>query len=157
MYTQGLRKVCAEFTQCLCNVYAMFTHGLRNVYAMFTQGLRVVYAKVTQDIWIYRGWLVQRCSGRDPLVVWLVQRCSGRDPLVVLPAEGATRRSVAVSRDRPAPQPLREQEQIRAAQRPSQKVQLGPSQSVDWITHVRRRVVCQTVSLRKRISGTPQP
>jgi hypothetical protein len=94
-------------------------------------------------------------SRRSPVTV---QRwpCRGA-PLVVSSAEGATRRSVTVSRDRPAPQPLREQELIRAAQRPSQKVQLGPSQSEDWITHVRRRVVCQTVCLRKRISGTPQP
>ena len=36
-------------------------------------------------------------------------------PLVDSPAEGAARRSVTVYRDRPAPQPLREQEQIRAA------------------------------------------
>jgi hypothetical protein len=94
-------------------------------------------------------------SRRSPVTV---QRwpCRGA-PLVVSSAEGATRRSVTVSRDRPAPQPLREQELIRAAQRPSQKVQLGPSQSEDWITHVRRRVVCQKVSLRERISGTPQP
>jgi len=77
-------------------------------------------------------------SRRSPVTVqrWPCRgaRCSGRDPLVVSPAEGATRRSVTVSRDQPAPQPLREQEQIRAAQGPSQKVQLGPSQSVDWIT-----------------------
>ena len=71
-------------------------------------------------------------SRRSPVTV---QRwpCRGA-PLVVSSAEGATRRSVTVSRDQPAPQPLREQEQIRAAQGPSQKVQLGPSQSVDWIT-----------------------
>ena len=35
--------------------------------------------------------------------------CRGA-PLVVSPAEGATRRSVTGCRDRPAPQPLREQE-----------------------------------------------
>ena len=36
---------------------------------------------------------------------WPVHRWSCRDLLVVSPAEGATRRSVTVSRDRPAPQP----------------------------------------------------
>ncbi len=105
---------------------------LRDVYARFTQGLRVVYAKFTQDLWIYRGWLVQQCSGRDPLVV--------------SPAEGATRRSVTVSRDQPAQQPLREQEQIRAVMWQSQGVSIGApkvSQSEDWIANVRRRVVSQ--------------
>ena len=45
---------------------------------------------------------------------WTFQGWRGA-PLVVSPAEGAARRSVTVCRDRPAPQPLREQEQVRAA------------------------------------------
>ena len=87
-------------------------------------------------------------SRRSPVTVqrWPCRgaRCSGRDPLVVSPAEGATRRSVTVSRDQPAPQPLREQEQIRAVMWQSQGVSIGApkvSQSEDWIANVRRRVV----------------
>ncbi len=68
-------------------------------------------------------------SRRSPVTVqrWPCRgaRCSGRDPLVVSPAEGATRRSVTVSRDQPAPQPLREQEQIRAVLWQSQGVSIG--------------------------------
>jgi hypothetical protein len=66
--------------------------------------------------------------------------------LVVSSAEGATRRSVTVCRDRPAPQPLREQEQIRAVMWQSQGVSIGAPtvlQSEDWIANIRRRVVSQ--------------
>ncbi len=45
---------------------------------------------------------------------WTFRRWHGA-PLEVSPAKGAARRSDTVCRDRPAPQPLREQEQIRAA------------------------------------------
>ena len=81
--------------------------------------------------------LRQRC--------WTLQRWRG-SPLVDSPAEGAARRSVTVYRDRPAPQPLREQEQIRAVMWQSQGVSIGApkvSQSEDWIANVRRRVVSQ--------------
>ena len=93
----------------------------------------------------YLSALARRArSRRSPLTV---QRwpCRGA-PLVVSSAEGATRRSVTVCRDRPAPQPLREQEQIRAVLWQSQGVSIGApkvSQSEDWIANVRRRVVSQ--------------
>ena len=56
---------------------------------------RVTYVTARQRSWTFQGW---RGS-----------------PLVDSPAAGSARRSVTVNRDRPAPQPLREQEQIRAA------------------------------------------
>jgi hypothetical protein len=51
-------------------------------------------------------------AGRDEMATpCRCTRCPCRGAaLVVSPAEGATRRSVTASRDRPAPQPLREQE-----------------------------------------------
>ena len=72
----------------------------------------------------YLSALARRArSRRSPVTV---QRwpCRGA-PLVVSSAEGATRRSVTVCRDRPAPQPLREQEQIRAVMWQSQGVSIG--------------------------------
>jgi hypothetical protein len=49
------------------------------------------------------------------LVLLAMARGSARR-VVVPPAEGAARRSVTVCSDQPAPQPLREQEQIRAVE-----------------------------------------
>ena len=56
---------------------------------------RVTYVTARQRSWTFQRWRVS--------------------PLVDSPAEGAARRSVTAYRDRPAPQPLREQEQIRSA------------------------------------------
>jgi hypothetical protein len=79
---------------------------------------------------------------------WPCQRCPCPETqLVVCPAGRAARRSVAECRGIPRPttsQPLREQEQIRAAQRPSQ----GVSNSGELPARQ---------DLRERISGTQQP
>ena len=82
---------------------------------------------------------------------WPCQRCPCPETqLVVCPAGRAARRSVAECRGIPRPttsQPLREQEQIRAAQRPSQGVSnRAPqtcSQSEDRIICVRRGCASQ--------------
>ena len=105
---------------------------------------RVTYVTARQRSWTFQGW---RGS-----------------PLVDSPAEGATRRAVTVYRDRPAPQPLREQEQIRAADATvagtARECPTGPRRfhslgtgSPAFGGELPARPVC----LRERISGTPQP
>ena len=86
---------------------------------------RVTYVTARQRSWTFQGW---RGS-----------------PLVDSPAEGATRRSVTVYRDRPAPQPLREQEQIRAADATvAGSVQRGPAGfTVRGLDRLRSAESCQ--------------
>jgi len=95
--------------------------------------LQVTYRVMTVTVWRWR-WPCQRCPCPET-------------QLVVYPAGRAARRSVAECRGIPRPttsQPLREQEQIRAAQRPSQ----GVSNSGELPARQ---------DLRERISGTQQP
>ena len=86
---------------------------------------RFTYVTARQRSWTFQGW---RGS-----------------PLVDSPAEGATRRSVTVYRDRPAPQPLREQEQIRAADATvAGSVQRGPAGfTVRGLDRLRSAESCQ--------------
>ena len=75
-------------------------HKLRKLRKLHNKGAQAAHGSFTYATARQRCWTFQRWRGA---------------PLVVSPAEGAARRSVTVCRDRPAPQPLREQEQIRAA------------------------------------------
>jgi len=106
-------------------------HKLRKLRKLRNKGAQAAHGSVTYATARQRCWTFQRWRGA---------------PLVVSPEKGAARRSVTVCRDRPAQQPLREQEQIRVQMQQSQGVSIGApqvSRSEDWIACVWRRVASQ--------------
>ncbi len=120
---QTLRKRCANAAQTLRKRCANAAHTLRlqctlrKLSTKFTNSAQTLRKLCANNAQMSRKhclnaaqtYCVTYATARQRR--WNIQRwpCRGA-PLVVSPAEGAARRSVTECRDRPAPQPLREQE-----------------------------------------------